>query len=120
MTAIYANIDDVTNLSPAELVDEIYTADCEVIFDFIRKNRRPRTETNTEAFAALVEQRKLEADDVVDGFIAAESRRGAERATTLRELATSTFGAARDIEQQHERAATLAHLAELARRLSEP
>lgn len=119
--AVYAKIDDVTNLSPLELIEEIYGEDPEIIFEVIRRNRLapPATQTKTEAVAAVVTQRKLEADDLVDGFLAAETERGAERATTLRELATSVFEAAGDIEQGHERAATLAHLAELVRKFPE-
>lgn len=114
MANTYAKIDDVTNLSPAELVDEIYAEDCEIIFEVIRRNRRSRTETKTEAFAALVELRSLEADDVVDGFLLAEEGRAAERGSSLRALATSVFEAAHDLEPEHEREATLKHLAGLA------
>ena len=115
MAGIYAKIDDVTNLTAAELVEEIYLDDPEVIFDVIRRNRvtPPASQTNTDAVSALVSQRKLEADDVLDGYLAAETARGAEAATTIRELADSVFEAANDLEAPHEREATLARLPEL-------
>lgn len=110
MTAIYAKLDDLTQLTPEELVEEIYNEDSDVILDVIKKSRLPPKdvdETKTAAVAALVERRSLEADDVVDGFIAARAEHGAERGSSLREILASVFEAAADLEPAFESEQTL-------------
>ena len=116
---IYAKIDDVTNLSPEELVDEIYMDDPDVIFDVIKKNMSVPTtaETKSEAVAALAQERDLEADDVIDGYLSAGAVRGAERGSSLRQLVASLVEAAGEVAEPHEREAIAALLRELVAKL---
>ena len=93
-----------------ELVDEIYNEAPDVILDVIRKSHRAPVDpeqTNTAAVAALVERREFEADDIVDGFVAAQAEHGAERGTSLREILLSVFEAAADLEPAFESEQTL-------------
>lgn len=110
MAPIYAKLDDLTNLTAAELVDEIYNDDPDVILDVIRRNRRaPRSDasTNTERLATVISAEKLEADDVIDGFVEAQVIVGAERGTALRELLASVFEASVGLEPALESEQTL-------------
>lgn len=110
MTAIYAKLDDLEQLTPAEIVDEIYNDDPDVILEVIKKNRREADDadvTNTDAVATFVERRALEADDVVDGFCQAQARHGAERGSSLRELLASIFEAGAGLEPAFESEQTL-------------